>query len=331
MGRNKSWTNEEKEFLEERWGQMTLPGIAKKLGKSEDATKIMAGRMGLGDSRKNYDGFTLHYLAGLLNMDYKRIMNWVERYDFPAKEKVFVREKVWVVKENSFFKWAEANKEMIDFSKVEPNTFGAEPQWLKDKRNADLMKALKVKKANETPWSDNEDRILKGMLKAMCYTYGDIALRVGRTEGAVKSRIRSLRLKLRPIKAQVTYPEELTNNQTKSSRKPWTNEEDQIIKDICENKGTIIDIAKALESDRSFSAVKNRVRKLGMKPHPLDEYRDEHVALIIELVGKGYSMGDIAERIGKTALGVRGKLERMGYHFKNGVPIPPQSEKINAV
>lgn len=327
MGRSKSWTEKEKEFLEDQWGKLTLPGLAKKLGRTEQAIKLKARRLGMGDARQHYNGFTLHSLATILGIDYKKIVNWVDRYDFPVKEKAFVREKVMVVSEKDFWKWAEANKEMIDFSKVESNTFGLEPQWMKDKRNADIIKARKIKKANETHWSDEEDKILIGMLKAMCYTYTDIARRINRSEGGIKVRIQKLKLKLRPVKAQKVYPDELVNRPNNNFRKPYTNEEKQLIRDMCKAKCTIIEIDKALGSERSFSSLKNQVKKLGVKPQPMDEYTDEQVNLIVTLLGKGHSIADIAERVDRTANGVRGKLERMGYHFKNGVPIPPQPQK----
>ena len=252
----KKWTEEEIKFLEDKWGMVSVKGIAKTLGRSFEAVKLKAQRLGLMDPRFCYDGITLNQLAQAINTDYRMVKGWVDLYGLPAKKKIFVKEaRVYVVKYDEFWNWAEANKQMIDFSRIEKNILGPEPAWVEDKRNADIIKSRKIKKSNNDAWSEEEDNILKGMLNAYCYTYPEIANRVKRSEGAVKRRIRDLGLKARPVRQ---------NNHVK--------------------------------------------------------YTNDEVQLIESLLTKGHCLEDIASRINKSALGVRGKLERMGYKFKNGVP-----------
>lgn len=250
------WTKEEIVYLQTKWGTVSIRHMSKKLNRSINAIKIKAQRLGLGDPSLHYDGITLHQLSLALNISYNILRNWEKSYGFPVKQKVFVNKmRVRVVTYDDFWKWAEENKQMIDFSKVEPNILGIEPEWVKEKRKADQIKASKIKKSHNDPWTEEEDNILKGMLNAFCYTYPEIAHRLNRSEGAIKRRIFDLGLKARPTRL---------NNHIK--------------------------------------------------------YTDEEIQLIVTLIEKGYCIEDIASRIGKSALGVRGKLERMGYKFMNGVP-----------
>ena len=254
MGQAKNWTPEEIEYLEEKWGSVALKSIAKKLGRSLRAVRLKAHRMGLGDPMLHFDGITVSQLANVLNTSYSVLKNWIKLYDFPAKEKVFVTElKVLVVKYEDFWKWAKKNKQMLDFSRLEPNLLGPEPDWVEEKRKADQLKKLKIK---TTPWTTNDDANLKHMLNAFKYTYTDIARHLSRSEAAVKRRILDLGLKQRPVRR---------NNHIK--------------------------------------------------------YKPEEVELLVSMYESGYDLDTIAERLGKSALGVRGKLERMGYKFKNGVPV----------
>ena len=87
---------------------------------------------------------------------------------------------------------------------------------------------------------------------------------------------------------------------------------------------TYTEIAAALQ--RTEGACKRRLLELGIKARPLRrdnhvKYTEEEIEIIVIMYHQGYGLNTIAEKVNKTALGVRGKLERMGYRFKNGVPI----------
>lgn len=253
LSHHKKWSPEELEYLENSWGSTSIKGIARKLGRSFNAVKVKAQRIGLSDPREHYDGLTINRLAELLNVDHSIIITWINRNGFPAKYKVFAMSaKVLVVTWKDFWKWAEKNKQAIDFSKVEEGYLGPEPDWLAEKRKADQLRNMRVKKS---PWTKEEEAILKQMLNAFQYTYSDIAKRLHRSEAAVKRRILDLGIKQRPI-----------------------------------SKG-------------------NHIR-----------YTNEEVEQLVSMYAKGYDIDTIAHRLNKSALGVRGKLERMGYRFTNGVP-----------
>lgn len=59
MGQAKNWTPQEEEYLEDKWGETSIPYIAKVLGRSETAVIIRAQRLGLGAFLDNGDYVTL--------------------------------------------------------------------------------------------------------------------------------------------------------------------------------------------------------------------------------------------------------------------------------
>lgn len=257
----KRWTPEELAYLQDSWGVYSIETIAKNLNRSINAVRLKAQRIGLGDPTLHFDGITVHQLSKALNISYSIILNWIQRYNFPAWRKKFSKNwRVLVVTYKDFWKWAEEHKHMIDFSRLEENLLGPEPEWAKEKRNADRITNLHIEKSYGHEWTEEEDNILKSMLNAYCYTYPEIAARLKRSEGAIKRRIQDLGLKQRPVRL---------NNHIK--------------------------------------------------------YTKEEVQLMEEMLEKGYCLEEIASRIGKSALGVRGKLERMGYRFINGVPIKKEA------
>ncbi|MYL45032.1 hypothetical protein GLV94_05205 [Virgibacillus halodenitrificans] len=254
--KRRRWTPEEIYFLEDSWGTISIKGIAKKLDRSVNSIKLKAQRIGLDDARLHFDGITVHQLADVLNISYSLIKRWIQIHNFPARKKIFSSEhKVWVVSYQKFWEWAENNKQMIDFSRLERNILGAEPEWVEEKRKADIINNRIIKKSHNIPWSSGEDKKLSALLKSYKYTYPQIAKELRRSESSIKRRIQELGFKQRPVRL---------NNQVK--------------------------------------------------------YTLEEEKKIIEMLYQGYSIDVIADSINKSALGVRGKLERMGYKFRNGVP-----------
>ena len=44
---SKKWTKEDVEYLTEKWGNVSIPSLAKKLNRSVNAVKLKAGRLNL--------------------------------------------------------------------------------------------------------------------------------------------------------------------------------------------------------------------------------------------------------------------------------------------
>jgi transposase-like protein len=253
MGSKPNWTKEEIEYLEDKWGVISIKAIAKNLGRGISAVKQKGQSVGLGDPILHYDGISISQLSQALNLEYQQVQYWITNYSFPAKRKMFAEKMhVLVVQYQDFWVWAEEHKQMLNFSRLEPLILGPEPEWVAEKRKADMKSHNKIKVRQ---WSKEDDRRLSNMVHAYQYTYPEIANRLQRTESALKRRLYDLGIKARPLSL---------NNMIK--------------------------------------------------------YTDQEVQQMIMLYEKGYGLNSIAESLNKSALGVRGKLERLGYKFRCGVP-----------
>lgn len=261
--RGTKWTEEELEYLEESWGKTTTQGIAAKLDRTYSSIVNKARILRLGDPLTHMDGITISRLSKELGTHYRLIMNWVEKYDFPAKQKRLTKEKrVWYVGYAEFWEWAEKNRQMIDFSRFDKYALGKEPEWANEKRVADFNKKRLVPKPHNTPWSPGDINKLLALAKEPDMTYPKMSKLLQRTHGAIKRRLGMEGIKFRP-----SY---LPNH----------------------NKYTVGEI-ETLET----------------------------------MMQKGHSFIEIAFILDRSEAGVRGKAERMGYTFKNGVPFKDEQKE----
>ena len=195
MGKNRCWTTEEEELLEDLYGKMAIPNIAKKLNRTVDAILVKRGRMRLGAFLDNGDYITLNQLhravTGSNSASGYITTSWVENRGLPVKLKQVGKCKFKVVRLTDFWKWAETNKAFLDFSKMEENVLGKEPAWVKEKRRVD-GRARALKRTN--PWTNEEDARLAEYIKEGKKTGGEIASLLKRSYGAVIRRCSTLGL-----------------------------------------------------------------------------------------------------------------------------------------
>lgn len=212
MGVGQSWTREDKTYLEENYGLISIKTIAKNLNRSADSVINKKVRMGLGRFLENGEYVTLSQLLMALygqerpSNSYRNMKTWDE---FPLRKKRVLNNSFKVVYLNEFWEWAESHRRCIDFSKMEENILGAEPDWAKRKRKIDYECRMKV-----TPWSKGEDRELERLLLQHKYNYTDLSARFNRTESAIRRRIYNLAIDIRPVRAKT---------------KPWTDEEKVVL------------------------------------------------------------------------------------------------------
>ncbi len=200
MGLARTWTKEEVEYLEDKWGTISIPAIAKKLNRSEGAIILKAQKIGLGAFLENGGYITFNqllYAIGLQGSYSYKQTSWVENRKFPLKTKKVKDYSFRVVYIDDFWSWAEQNKGFLDFSNFEENALGKEPGWVKEKRRHDWDK-----KRNyiSTPWTIVEDKKLEKLLKEYKYTYIQLSKILRRTNGAIQRRICDLGLKERPLR-----------------------------------------------------------------------------------------------------------------------------------
>lgn len=116
-------------------------------------------------------------------------------------------------------------------------------------------------------------------------------------------------------------------------RRPWTDRDKaHLISLVNAYRYTYPEIAAILK--RPESSIKRKLLDLNIKARPLSldkhiKYTDDELTMILTFMKKGYSFNAIADTLNesqlknrhKSASGIRGKLERMGFSFHGDMPI----------
>lgn len=202
MGQTRNWTYEEKQYLQDNWGSLSKQTIAKNLNRTVNAIEVMKNRLGLGAFLENGDYVSWNQLQiaiglGLSSSGYK-MKSWVKNRSFPLHTKRVGQCSFKIVYIEEFWKWAEKNKGLLDFSKFEEMSLGAEPEWARAKRKHDFERNSKYV---STPWTKTEDEKLRYLLRQYKYTYDELSKIMKRTNGAIQRRVCDLGIKDRPVKA----------------------------------------------------------------------------------------------------------------------------------
>ncbi len=201
----RNWSHEDESYLEEKWGTISVKGIAKKLNRTETAVVLKSQRMGLGAFLDAGDYVTWNQLQTALGLGksssgYKMI-SWVKNRGFPIHTKRIRSNSFKIVFLNEFWIWAEKNQTFLDFSRFEPFALGEEPGWAQGKRRHDCEERRRIK---IIPWSAAEDDKLIRLVKKQQYGVQELSKIMGRTEGAIQRRLIDLKVKDRPVKADNT-------------------------------------------------------------------------------------------------------------------------------
>ena len=196
---SRTWKPEEEDYLMEKWGQISVPAIAKKLNRTTNAVKVRAHRLGLGAVLMAGEYVTLNQLllavnGGSSSYGYK-MKSWVENRGLPVHTKKVNRCSFRVVYIEEFWEWAERYRSFIDFSKMEPLALGEEPGWVAEQRKKDF-EAYAIQRKD--PWGEDEDSRLKMLLSKHRYSWAEISEMMHRSHGAIARRCRDLGIKDRP-------------------------------------------------------------------------------------------------------------------------------------
>lgn len=243
----KKWTEKEIMYLEESWGTISIKGIAKKLKRSEGAIINKARKLKLGSFVDAGDLISLNQL--LIAIGQGNSYSWVkEKYinnGLPVVNKLISNKRVLKVKLEDFWKWAEKNRNIINFARFEKGALGVEPSWVEEKRKADSMNPSKHN--SNRPWSNADDILLISKVKLCRYTYKDLASEFNRTEAAIKRRLYDLNVPYRPVPLDTHIK--------------WTDEENEKMIELHEKGYDNYSIAKEL--NKTHLSICDRLRARG--------------------------------------------------------------------
>lgn len=260
---NRTWTKEEVEYLKEKWGNVSIPILAKKLNRSVNAVKLKAGRLNLGPMLENGAYVTLNQLAIALtgkNFSSYCKKSWIENRGMPVHNKKVIKNTFKIVYLDEFWKWAEKNRSFLDFSKMETLTLGKEPEWGNEQRKKDYTSNALQRKDKWTPYEDDK---LRYLLKQQKYGYAEVAEILHRSEGAIQRRCADLGIRERPVKADICG-------------NLWTDDMYRII-------------AKGIKNGDSYSLIANRIGKSekAVRGKVYNKYLTESADKVRTMIGDG--------------------------------------------
>lgn len=199
---HKPWSSKDESYLQENWGKYSIPTLAKNLNRSVHAIKARAQRMGLGAMLMSGDYITLNQLLiavkGTNAGGNYTLKSWVENRGLPVHTKKVINNSFRIVYLEEFWEWAEKNRSFLDFSKFEPLSLGAEPEWVAEQRRNDYRSFAIQRK---DPWTSDEDARLKMLLQQHKYGYAELSEMLRRSAGAIQRRCTDLGIKERPVRA----------------------------------------------------------------------------------------------------------------------------------
>lgn len=200
MGLGRTWTEAEHTFLRDNWGKTSLPNITKKINRSPSSILNKAARFGLGPFLESGGYISYNQLfktIGRCSCGYS-LKSWVKNRDFPFKNKTVNKCEFRIIYLKDFWRWADKNRSMIDWSKFPEKVLGVEPEWVNQQRQ---LSFAHNKCFHNSPWTAQEDSKLKSLLKQYKYGYKELSEIMCRTSGAIQRRCIDLRLKERPVRA----------------------------------------------------------------------------------------------------------------------------------
>lgn len=151
------WTDKEDDTLLEMAGTYDYNYIANKLGRTPRAVEKRLGVIETENKLILTGMITAADLGRLVQRDKSYITKLIKEDGLPAiqpnlryktKEKKTFR---WMIDPYRFWKWAEKNREKLNFFLIEPNSIPPEPDWVKEQRKLDYYKPVTMRR-----WTDEE-------------------------------------------------------------------------------------------------------------------------------------------------------------------------------
>lgn len=184
------WTAEEDDYMIERFGKQPISFIAKKLKRTTGAVEGRLNRLGIYGGRSNNGDLTTYHLAEVLKVDIHTVYNWIQKYGMPCYQATVKTRVFTMIEVREFWKWAEENKERINWCRVSKNTLVPEPEWVQQQRHYDFIH--RPQKENHS-WTTEEDAKIWHMYYSQRYTQKQIGGIMGRSTRSIQSRLDRLR------------------------------------------------------------------------------------------------------------------------------------------
>lgn len=187
--RNRVWTTEELEYLEDSWGEVTPDTIAKNLGRTVNAVIVKSKVLHLGSYLANSEYINAYGISQIMGIDNHVIQKTWKRHGFKmTKKKIRGNLRFEIIRVDELLEWLRTHQELWDSRKIKPYALGTEPEWLKEKREKDRLLPAKSRGTKYT--ADEDNKIV--MMCRLGKTQTEIAKAIGRSRASVNARISRL-------------------------------------------------------------------------------------------------------------------------------------------
>lgn len=257
----KKWTPEDEERLAEWWGTYSIPKIAKRLRRTEDAVIVRARRLQLGahlDSSDRIQFVKLYEAVTGSRYGYEYAQkSWIQNRGLPVKRQRVLKSSFLMVDLNDFWDWAEKNRSFLDFSKMQPLALGKEPAWVAEQRHLDFEQS----RVNKTLWTKAEDEKLIQLIRENRYSKRELCRMMNRTDNAINRRLFDLGVSERPRREPVVR---------------WTDEMYQLLAD-------------GIRRGESYSVISGRlgISEKAVRGKAREAYYTEKMDRIRAMIGNG--------------------------------------------
>jgi hypothetical protein len=184
------WTAEEDDYMIQRYGKQPLSFIAKKLERTTGAVEGRLNRLGVYGGKSNNGDLTTYDLAAELEVGVHAVYNWIQKYNLPCYQAMVKTRVFTMIEVRKFWKWAEENKERINWYRVSKNALIPEPEWVQQQRHYDFIKRPQKENRN---WTAEEDAKIWKMFYSQRYTQKKIGEIMGRSAKGIQRRLDRLR------------------------------------------------------------------------------------------------------------------------------------------
>ena len=290
------YTAEEREYIESKWGEVSIRRIAQRLNRSQGAILKYAERYGLGGVYNNGCYLTPHDISKMFGVDSTIVKSsWIKNHGLISIRSPLRNSFVHRIKLDDLLDWCKNNQSRWSSLNLEIYALGTEPDWLKEKRRRDLSNGPR-----KVSWSLKEEKLLMKLVSEGM-KFKDIAIKLGRTEGSCRRR--------RFMIIEKSKSEGNSNFVVSRKRIIWTAEDEELLMKLFEDGLTFKEIAAKLGRTMNACITKratilkntNMPNESTASPR-IKTWTEEEEELLMKLYSEGMVFKEISAKLGRTEI-----------------------------
>lgn len=182
----KRWSKDDLDYATAAFGSINLTRIAKKVGRSPSAVISQLENQGIYSGKKNSGLYSIYDMSYVLQVDDHTVRRMIKVHGLPTKKYSIRKQRYEMINPSDFWEWAEHNKDVINWTKVLPNSLPPEPEWVEDQRRIDLKT---IPRKTGKPWTDEEEDRLFFLYHQQRMSTKEIGVSMDRSAVAIRARI----------------------------------------------------------------------------------------------------------------------------------------------